>query len=133
MFIPQHRHRDPAAVVRIVTGVALVQEVQVLELVAGRAVALVEGPAMLAHQPADHRHIDQVLKALELTQDQGAVGPGAGERYIQVVTAGLRGGQGVAPLRAFALESAVCAAFIPLVMPASVDQQAHAELLGDSF
>ncbi len=58
--------------------------------------------------------------------------PGAGQRNVQVVTTRLGGRQRVAPLRVFTLERAVLAVFIPLVMPATVDQQAHDELLNKS-
>ncbi|MNJ54220.1 hypothetical protein D3C77_496520 [compost metagenome] len=49
LLVPQHRHRDPATVVRIVAGIALMEKVQVIELVAGGAFALIEGPAVFAH------------------------------------------------------------------------------------
>ncbi|MNH06169.1 hypothetical protein D3C79_655280 [compost metagenome] len=133
LLVPQHGYRDSTTVVRVITGVTLMEKVQVIDLVAAGAFALVEGPAVFAHQPADHRHVDQVFQALELAKDQGAVGPGAGQGYIQVIASCFSGWQLIVTLRAFALEGAVFAAFIPLVMPASVDQQAHAELLGDSF
>ena len=54
LVVPQHRHGDAAGVVGGVGGVALVHEVEVIELVAGGAVGLVEGPAVFQHQEADH-------------------------------------------------------------------------------
>ncbi|MOA09973.1 hypothetical protein D3C78_1298400 [compost metagenome] len=140
-FVPQHRHGDAAGVVRCVGGVALMQETQVVEFVASGAVGLIEGPAVFQHQVADHRHIDQIFQALELAQDQRAVRPGAGQGYIQMVASGLGGktavargagaavgGHPVAALRLLALEGAVLA-FIPLVLPAALDQQTHLDLL----
>ncbi|MNJ72171.1 hypothetical protein D3C77_687930 [compost metagenome] len=58
------------------------------------------------------------------------MGPWAGQRHVQVVAAGLGGGQLIAALGILAFERAVLAVFIPLVMPAAVDQKAHGELLG---
>ncbi|MCY1456635.1 hypothetical protein D9M71_738700 [compost metagenome] len=121
----------------VVAGVALVQEIKVVERIAARACLLVEGPAMLAHQPTDHRHVDQAFQALELAQDQGAMGPGAGQRNVQVVTPGFGRetlwaacADPVSTLCVFALESAILAAFVPLVLPASIDQKAHRDFLG---
>ncbi|MNP08999.1 hypothetical protein D3C76_1010880 [compost metagenome] len=129
-LVPQHRYSHTAGVVRVILGVALVQVLQCVEVVTGGALLLVEGPAMVLHQPADHRHVDQRLQALEGTEDQGAVRPWAGQRDVQVVTASFGSGQLIAALGVFAFERAVLAVFIPLVMPAAVDQKAHGELLG---
>ncbi|MNP51773.1 hypothetical protein D3C76_1461200 [compost metagenome] len=106
-------------------------EVEVIELVAGRAMGLVEGPAVFQHQVADHRHVDQAFQALEFAQDQRAMGPGTGERHVEVIAPWRSGettdttrarlavsGDPVATLRLFALERAVLA-FVPLVLPAT--------------
>ncbi|MNG21648.1 hypothetical protein D3C84_1060390 [compost metagenome] len=66
------------------------------------------------------------------------MGPGAGEGNIQVIATGLRlettfaarpgaavGGDPVASLGILALEAAVNGGVVPLVMPASVNQQTH--------
>src|SRR5690606_38321831 len=133
-LVPEHRHRYPAGVARVVLLVALVQETEVVQRVAGGSGRAVEGPAVLAHQPAHHRDLDQRLQPLEAPGDQGAVRPGAGQADIQVVASrfgreaagsgGARGtirGDPVAMLRGFALETAVPGGVIPLVMPAAVN------------
>src|SRR5690606_4561454 len=87
--IPEHRNRHPAAVIGRVCGLDLMQ---VLGLVAGvrqQPVLRLDGPAALRQQRVYHRHRDQLLQALEYPEDQGAVGPGAGQRYVQMIASGL--------------------------------------------
>ncbi|KJJ22652.1 hypothetical protein HMPREF3150_00264 [Pseudomonas aeruginosa] len=114
---------------RVVAGVALVQKGQAVEAIAGGAVGGVEGPAVLAHQPTDHRNIDQRLQPLQLAHDQGPMGPGAGQRDIEMVAPALGGerrlAQPMAALGVFALEAAVFLCVIPLVVPAAIDQLSH--------
>ncbi|MNF99633.1 hypothetical protein D3C84_825410 [compost metagenome] len=107
-------------------------EVEVIELVAGRAEVLVEGPAVFQHQPTDHRHVDQVFQAFEFAQDQRAMGPRTSQGHVEVITTRLGcktadtarpgltvSGDPVATLRLFTLERAVLAAFVPFVLPAT--------------
>ncbi len=97
---------------------------------------------MLSHQPADHRYVDQGFELLELAVDQGAVGPGTGERNIEVIASGFGldrrstigtgravRGHPVATLRLFALEFAVIAVFVPPILPLTIDQKSHDCLL----
>ena len=60
-LVPEHRYRHPAGVVRIVLPVALVEKLQIIQGIAARAGLGVEGPAVLAHQPAHHRNLNDVL------------------------------------------------------------------------
>ncbi|MCY1365424.1 hypothetical protein D9M69_522690 [compost metagenome] len=133
LFVPQHRHGDATGVVGGVGGVALVHEFEMVELVAGRPQVLVEGPAVFQHQPADHRNVDQVFEAFEFAQDQCAMSPRTGQGHVQVIAPGLSretadagrprlavSGQPVATLCLFALERAVLAALVPLVLPAAI-------------
>src|SRR5690606_27466943 len=84
--VPEHRHRGAA----FVAGVRLqVQLVEVVKAVAWLAVAA-EFPAVLQHQRANHTDADVTLEALQHPEDQGAVGPGAGQGDVQMVAPALR-------------------------------------------
>ena len=89
LLVPQHRHRDPAGIGGIGPGVDLVQEVEAVERVAGRAILGQESPAVLAHVMVHDRDRDDVLELLQLAQDQRAVRPRAGQRNVEMVAAGL--------------------------------------------
>src|SRR5690606_25957241 len=82
---------------------------------------------------------DHLLQPLEYPEDQGAVGPGAGQRYIQMIAPGLGpeailpgwpgpaiGGHPVAEL-GLAADELTLAGFgvVPLVDPFALDQQSH--------
>src|SRR5690554_3615625 len=115
---------------------------QVLGLVDGvghHPVIGFEGPAVLGHQRVDHRHRDHLLQALEYPEDQGTMGPGAGQRYVQMIASGLGpeailpgwpgpaiGGHPVAEL-GLAADELTLAGFgvVPLVDPFALDQQSH--------
>ena len=84
------------------------------------------------------RHGDDVLQALELAEDDGAVRPGAGERDIEMIAAGLGGkaalalGAGAAVRRHPVVEAggradefAVLGAQAVL-LPDAIDQKPHA-------
>ncbi len=62
-----------------------------------RTVRRAEGPSVIAHERIDHRHRDRVVELLQPAHDERAMGPRAGERYVQVI----------AP--AFGLEAALAA------------------------
>jgi hypothetical protein len=49
--------------------------------------AFLERPAVLQHAPVDDRETDHIGQSLQLAEDQRAVGPGTGERYIKMITA----------------------------------------------
>lgn len=72
-------------------GEALVQRVRDDVIGGGGLVRGGEAPAALAEVPVDDGEGDEVLEALELAGDQGAVGPGAGIGNIEVVAALLGG------------------------------------------
>ena len=54
------------------------------------AYRFVKLPALVGEVPVDDVDGDDILEPLQLTRDEGAVGPGAGERHVQVIAAGGR-------------------------------------------
>ena len=88
-LVPQHRHGHPPAVVGLCPAIELVEKAVAVEAVAGGTGAALEGPAAIAHVPVHHRHPDHVLEPLEAAEDEGAMGPGAGQRDVEMVAAGL--------------------------------------------
>src|SRR5690606_11258569 len=146
-LVPEHRHRHPAAVVGHGAGIELVEVVRAIERITrerARGIAVgAELPAVLLHQPVDDGDGDRLLKSLELAEDEGPVRPGAGERDIETIAAGLRGeaalprGTGTAvvgdPVAEGTLAPLEAAAgrlgIVPLVVPAALDKQSHDPVL----
>src|SRR3546814_19557099 len=89
LAVPKNGDGDPARVLRIVTGVALMEVVEFVQRIAAGAGGLVEGPAVFGHQPADHGHVDQRLEPLELAVDQRAMRPRTGKRNREMIANGL--------------------------------------------
>ena len=54
-----------------------------------RSVGRREGPSVFAHEGIDYGKRNRAVEPLELAEDQRAMRPWAGERYIQVIAAGL--------------------------------------------
>ena len=50
----------------------------------------IEVPSVAAHEVVHDVNGNDVLQALELPHDQGAVGPRAGQRHVQMVATALR-------------------------------------------
>src|SRR5690606_13010454 len=137
--IPEHRNRHPAAVIGRVCGIDLMQVLGLVDGVGHHPVIGFEGPAVLGHQRVDHRHRDHPLQPLEYPEDQGAMGPGAGQRYIQMIAPGFGpeailpgwpgpaiGGHPVAEPGLAADElTLVGFGVVPLVDPLALDQQSH--------
>ena len=85
VLVPEYGHGDAAGIIGDSVGVDLMHVLLAQQGVAGRAIAQ-KGPAgFIGHFRGDDRNADQVFKIFERPEDQGAVGPGAGERYIKVV------------------------------------------------
>ena len=89
LLVPQHRHRHPPAVGGIRLGVELVDVGDAVDRVGHHALARLECPPVLCHQPVRHRHTDHAFEPLEGAEDQRAVGPRAGERHVEVIAAWL--------------------------------------------
>ena len=142
LAVPQHRHGDAPGIIRVGLQVQLVQATDAEDRVGHHAGPGFEGPALIAHQPVHHRHVDHLLQPLQAPEDQRAMRPGAGQRDIQVVTPGFGleaafafrpggavGGDPVAELRLRALEAtAALFGVVPGVLPLAVDQQSHGVL-----
>ena len=86
LLVPEDRHTRPPGVLRVGHQVDLVEPAVAVEMVRP---GLVELPAFEQHVRLDHRNADHVGQLLQLAEDQGAVRPGAGERDIEVIAAGL--------------------------------------------
>ena len=109
----------------------------------GIAVVLGEGPAVIRHVPVHDRQADHLLQSFQMPEYQCPVGPGAGQRNVQVVAVRLGpepaaaaragaavGGDPVTKLRRAALEVAlVRLGVVPLVFPFSVHQKSHNSIL----
>src|SRR5690554_7408733 len=94
---------------------------------------------MLTHVAVNHRNRDHLFQALKAAKDQGTVGPGAGERYVKVITTGFRleaafpAGSGTSvssnpvAVLGFTAYKTPLGGFgvIPLVFPVAINQQAH--------
>ena len=114
---------------RVCLGIDLMQEALAVDRIGARR----QFPAVLQHQRLDHRDGDRVLQLLQLAEDQGAVRPWAGQRDIEVVAPRLGlearrtvGGDPVPERALLPLERAAGRfRVVPLVVPASVDQQTH--------
>ena len=68
-------------------GVHLVQVLGIEQRVRNDAVARLECPAVIGHQPVNHRQADHFFQALEVAKDQSTVGPGAGQGHIKMIAA----------------------------------------------
>src|SRR5690606_6547842 len=97
----------------------------------------VKAPAgFVGHFGRYGRYRDQVVKILQLAEDQGAMRPGAGQRHIEVIAAGFGleaadAGWAGAAISGYPIAEARLAAFefatalfgvVPLGGPVSVDQ-----------
>jgi len=139
VLVPEHRHGDPTGVVGIGPGIELVQSFGSLVGIRHHPLRRLEGPALFAHEPVNDGERDQIAQSLEGADDQGAVSPGAGQRYIKVVAAGFGRKSGLTartrgsvqgdpvsegrprPLKA----TGGAAGVVPLVLPDPFHQQAH--------
>ncbi len=90
LLVPENRHRHAAAIGRMRAGVDLMHEAGLIEGIATGSTILFEGPAVFSHVPVNHRDIDHRRQAFEFAQNQGAMGPGAGERDIEVIASDRR-------------------------------------------
>src|SRR4029079_17655438 len=116
---------------------------QVLSIVDGighDAVAVLEAPAILAHEPMDDRPAYRAFEAFQRAHDEGAMRPRAGIGNIEMVAAGLRlepapagwtgasvGRYPVADSRCLSLETASGPFGVErFAMPNSFDQASHA-------
>ncbi len=86
LLVPQYRHGYAATVLRIGVQIELIEELILVELIAGRILkTIIERPAILQHQRMHYGDIDHAIKALQLTHQQRAVRPGAGQRDIKMI------------------------------------------------
>ncbi len=147
VLVPQHRNCGAAGVVRIRSGVDLMQEFGMVHRIRDDAGAIGEGPAVIQHQPVRHRHRDLGFEPFQHPHDQRAVRPGAGEADIEVVAAGFGleaadagrtgaavDGDPVAERRVLAHEAAAGRlGRIPDVLPSTFNEQSHVSLLSVSL
>lgn len=147
LLVPQHRNGDAAGIFKIGFRIDLVEIIGAVECVAGRAILLQESPAVLTHEMMDDGYGDHVFQLLQFAKDQRPVRPGASQRDVEMIAAGLRletvtaawAGRAVsrhpvAELRGRALELAAGAfGIIPPVLPFAVDQQPHRHVLSVCF
>ncbi len=98
VLVPQHRNSRTAVIVRIGTGIELMQVPAVEQRIGYHPLALRKRPALLCHQPMRHRHRHDLFQTLQRPHDQRAMRPRTGQRHIQVIAPG-RGREPVMPGR----------------------------------
>jgi hypothetical protein len=144
--VPQQWHGHAPRVLRVDHRVELMVIAHTVDRIAGslEAVQVVADigsvfPAVVQHVRMNDGNADSVFETLEPAEDQRAMRPGTGERHVQVVASSrgrepaISGRPGravgrdpVAVFRALALETpARTLRVVPLVVPDTVDQQAH--------
>ncbi len=89
LLVPQDRHGDTAAIVGPRLDIEFAQGARAEDRIRNDAAPFVESPAALAEQPMDDRERDHALKGFEPAEDEGAVGPRAGERNNEMIASGL--------------------------------------------
>ena len=90
LAVPEHGNGDAPAVERVGARVNLVEEVQSVEAVPGRALLGKKGPAVRAHEMMHDGHGNDRFELLQDAEDQRAVSPRAGVGDIEVIAAGFR-------------------------------------------
>ena len=97
LLVPQYRHRNAPAVVRIGMQIELIEKFVLVEGIArGCREAIVESPAVFKHQGVDHGDGNKRLKPFQAAQNQGAMRPWTGKRNVQMVTVFFRSESGLA-------------------------------------
>src|SRR5690606_38815569 len=91
-LVPQDGRGNAAREIRDRSEIDLRQPIEPVDPIAGRAREVRrEGPALVAHMRVNDVKTDRVLQTLELAEDDGAVGPGAGIGDVEMVAPGLCG------------------------------------------
>src|SRR5262249_30739455 len=90
LLVPQHRHRNTAAVGGIGTRIELVQEFDAIDAVGYHTIGGREGPTVLTPQPMCDRKADHGLEALQGPEYKRPASPRACQRNIKMISADLR-------------------------------------------
>ena len=91
LLVPEHGHAYPAAVMRIGQEIDSAERRLAIDAVDVAPGSMPNSQPCLAEMRLGHRDRDDVLKLLELAEDEGAGRPRAGERDVEVVAAGFGG------------------------------------------
>jgi hypothetical protein len=124
---------------RVCGGVDFVKITGRVDGIGNDAVAILEAPAVFAHEPVDDRQADRLFKTLERPHDERPVRPRTGIGHIKMIAAGLRpestpSGRTrrpvrrhpIAEMRGLPLEAASgLRCVIPFVEPLPFDQASH--------
>src|ERR1700683_2115664 len=86
LFVPEHRHRDPAAIMRVGLEVRFAQKFEAVNWIRSVARSFSECPAAIIADWVDNRHSNDFLKLFEAPDNDGAMSPGTSPRNVKMIT-----------------------------------------------